>query len=106
MGGCLPPPSSQPSASAAPSIHEPSVEVSSPSPPAAAPGGGGGVGGGVAPVVSGAVAQLLPVWLRPGAQAAWQKSQRWRLAALARFRAAVLFVGVLLAATGIVKSLL
>lgn len=53
------------------------------------------------PLVSGAVAQLLPVWLRPGAQAAWQKSQRWRLAALARFRAAVLFVGGLLAATGI-----
>ncbi len=53
------------------------------------------------PLVSGAVTQLLPVWLRPGAQAEWHKSQRWRLAALARARAGVLVVGGLLAATGI-----
>lgn len=53
------------------------------------------------PLVSGAVTQLLPVWLRPGAQAAWQKSQRWRLAAFARTRAALLAIGGLLAAMGI-----
>ena len=52
------------------------------------------------PLVSGAVTQLLPVWLRPGVQAAWQKSQRWRLAALARTRAVLLLAGGLLAATG------
>lgn len=52
------------------------------------------------PLVSGAVTQLLPVWLRPGVQAAWQKSQRWRLAALARTRAVLLFAGGLLAAMG------
>ena len=52
------------------------------------------------PLVSGAVTQLLPVWLRPGVQAEWQKSQRWRLAALARTRAVLLLIGGLLAATG------
>ena len=59
------------------------------------------------PLVSGAVTQLLPVWLRPGAQAEWQKSQRWRLAALARTRAALLTLGGILAANGLaVGSLL
>jgi hypothetical protein len=44
------------------------------------------------PLVSGAVSQLLPVWLRPGAQAEWHRQQRTRLAAFARTRA-VLLVG-------------
>lgn len=52
------------------------------------------------PLVSGATAQLLPVWLRPGAQADWHKSQRWRLAAFARTRAALFPAAGLLAATG------
>ncbi len=42
------------------------------------------------PLVSGAVGQLLPVWLRPGAQAEWHRQQRTRLAILARTRAALL----------------
>lgn len=45
------------------------------------------------PLVSGAIAQLLPIWLRPGMQTDFHKSQRQRLAALARPRALLLFVG-------------
>ncbi len=51
------------------------------------------------PLVSGAVSQLLPVWLRPGAQADWHRQQRTRLAAFARTRAVLLVcAGVLSAA--------
>lgn len=53
------------------------------------------------PLVSGAVAQLLPVWLRPGAQTDWHQSQRSRLAAFARTRGAILLLGGMLAAVGI-----
>ncbi|HZV54957.1 MAG TPA: hypothetical protein VFF82_08455 [Rhodocyclaceae bacterium] len=53
------------------------------------------------PLVSGAVTQLLPIWLHPGAAADWHKSQRSRLAAFARLRAALLLGGGLLAAAGI-----
>lgn len=52
------------------------------------------------PLVSGAVTQLLPVWLRPGAQADWHKSQRSRLASFARTRAVLLLAGGLLTAAG------
>lgn len=55
----------------------------------------------VLPLVSGAVTQLLPVWLRPGAQGDRHKSQRRRLAAFARTRAALLACGGLLAAFGL-----
>lgn len=52
------------------------------------------------PLVSGAVAQLLPVWLRPGIQTEWHRSRRSRLAAFARTRAALLLAAGPLAAAG------
>lgn len=52
------------------------------------------------PLVSGAVAQLLPVWLRPGIQTEWHRSRRSRLSAFARTRAALLLVAGPLAAAG------
>jgi hypothetical protein len=52
------------------------------------------------PLVSGAVTQLLPVWLRPGGQPDWQRAQRAKLSAFARLRAALLLMGGLLAAMG------
>jgi hypothetical protein len=52
------------------------------------------------PLVSGAVTQLLPVWLRPGAQGNWHRELRRRLAAYARIRAVILLLGGVLAATG------
>jgi hypothetical protein len=53
------------------------------------------------PLVSGAVAQLLPVWLRPGSPSEVHKSQRRRLAAFARTRAVLLASGGTAAAFGI-----
>jgi hypothetical protein len=53
------------------------------------------------PLVSGAVTQLLPVWLHPGTPGDRHKSQRRRLAAFARTRAALLACGGLLAAFGL-----
>lgn len=51
------------------------------------------------PLVSGAASQLLPVWLRPGAQTDWHRAARQRLAFGARLRAALLLgAGVLAAA--------
>lgn len=52
------------------------------------------------PLVSGAVAQLLPVWLRHGAHAEWHREERRRLAAFARSRACLLLAGGMLAAAG------
>jgi hypothetical protein len=52
------------------------------------------------PLVSGAVSQLLPVWLRPGAQAGWHRGQRAGLAACAGGRAILLLAGGALAALG------
>lgn len=53
------------------------------------------------PLVSGAVAQLLPVWLRPGVQSEFHKSQRRRLATFARTRAVLLISGGTAVAFGI-----
>lgn len=53
------------------------------------------------PLVSGAVTQLLPVWLRPGPQGDWHRARRRRLAAYSRVRAAALLIGGVLAAGGI-----
>lgn len=52
------------------------------------------------PLVSGAVSQLLPVWLRPGAEAAWHRGQRIPLAAWSRGRAALLLLAGALSTTG------
>lgn len=52
------------------------------------------------PLVSGAVAQLLPVWLRPGAQASWHRTTRARLAFGARARGIALLAGGPLASAG------
>lgn len=52
------------------------------------------------PLLSGAVAQLLPVWLRPRAPADWHKRQRVPLIALARTRAVLLLAAALLAFVG------
>lgn len=52
------------------------------------------------PLVSGAVTQLVPVWLRPGAPIPWQRGERQRLSALARLRALLLLAGGSLAALG------
>lgn len=51
------------------------------------------------PLVSGAVAQLLPVWLRPGPQDAWHAALRFRLGRWGGVR------GLLLAAAGLLLSL-
>lgn len=50
------------------------------------------------PLVSGAISQLLPVWLRPGPQTAWHPGARRQLAAGARTRALLLVVAGGLAA--------
>lgn len=52
------------------------------------------------PLLSGAVAQLLPVWLRPRAPADWHKRQRQPLAAFARTRALLLLAAGALALPG------
>lgn len=52
------------------------------------------------PLVSGAVAQLLPVWLWPGSPTEDQKVRRRPLAAFARTRAGMFLAGGLLAAFG------
>ncbi len=50
------------------------------------------------PLVSGAVAQLLPVWLRPGVQASWHADLRYRLCRWGGVRGfALLLAGLLLA---------
>ncbi len=53
------------------------------------------------PLVSGAVAQLLPVWLRPGSPTEGHKLQRRPLAAFSRTRAGMFLAGGLFAAFGI-----
>lgn len=58
------------------------------------------------PLVSGAVAQLLPVWLRPGAPSDAHKTQRRRLAAFARTRAVLLAAGGGGAAVGVEAGIL
>jgi hypothetical protein len=52
------------------------------------------------PLVSGAVARLLPIWLRPGVQGEWSRRAQQRLSAHARTRAAVLPLAGALAAAG------
>lgn len=52
------------------------------------------------PLVSGAVAQLLPVWLRPGTRTEWHGAVRTRLTFGARMRAVALLTGGPLAAAG------
>lgn len=52
------------------------------------------------PLVSGALGQLLPVWLRPGVQSAWHERARRRLAAGATLRGLVLPLAGMAAALG------
>jgi len=52
------------------------------------------------PLVTGALTQLLPVWLRPGAHAAWQEQARARLG---RFNGAAALVFLVAGAAGIVE---
>jgi len=52
------------------------------------------------PLLSGAVAQLLPVWLKPRAPGDWHKRQRQPLAAFARTRALLLLAAGALAVPG------
>lgn len=52
------------------------------------------------PLVSGAVARLLPIWLRPGVQGEWSYHQQRWLAAYAQWRAAGLLLAGVLAAAG------
>lgn len=58
------------------------------------------------PLVSGAVAQLLPVWLKPGPQTDWHPRARRRLAAFARGRALLLPVAGTLAAADLAAGYL
>jgi len=51
------------------------------------------------PLVSGAVSQLLPIWLRPGAQTPWHAAMRQQLGRWSGVRA-LLFLGGALAALG------
>lgn len=52
------------------------------------------------PLVSGALTQLLPIWLRPGPQREWHPSARRQLAWGAGLRGALLPVAGMMAATG------
>lgn len=52
------------------------------------------------PLVSGAVTQLLPVWLRPGAQGPWHAALRGRLGRHGGVRAALFLVAGVVAGTG------
>ena len=52
------------------------------------------------PLVSGALGQLLPVWLRPGVQGAWHERARRRLAAGATLRGLALPLAGMAAALG------
>lgn len=53
------------------------------------------------PLVSGAAGQLLPLWLRPGAQAPWQAQARKRLTAGAGGRSLLFFAAGLMAVAGV-----
>lgn len=52
------------------------------------------------PLVTGAVSQLLPVWLRPGRQDAWHGEQRRRLGRYAGLRAGLFFTAGFLVVLG------
>lgn len=52
------------------------------------------------PLVTGAVSQLLPIWLRPGAQTPWHQDMRWRLGRWGGVRALLFLVGGLAVAGG------
>lgn len=53
------------------------------------------------PLVSGAATQLLPVWLRPGAQTPWHAAARARLGLCSGPRAAMMVAGGMLATLGV-----
>lgn len=57
------------------------------------------------PLVSGAAAQLLPVWLRPGPQTPWHKQLRLRLGRLALPASSLLLAGGLLYSLGLTAGL-
>lgn len=71
---------------------------------------GGGVGhvfvlAFLLPLVTGAVSQLLPVWLRPGAQTPWHGEMRLRLGRWGGVRALLFPAGALLAAADVAFGL-
>ena len=52
------------------------------------------------PLVTGAVSQLLPIWLRPGMQTAWHEQMRRKLAVGGAYRALLFLLGGVLVAMG------
>jgi hypothetical protein len=53
------------------------------------------------PLVTGALTQLLPVWMRPGAQTPWHESVRAALGHYAGLRAGLFVAGGVLVAFGV-----
>lgn len=58
------------------------------------------------PLVTGAVSQLLPVWIRPGMQTAWHAQVRQKLGVAGGYRAMLFLVGGLLVGMGYRTGLL
>jgi len=58
------------------------------------------------PLVTGAVSQLLPIWIHPGMQTNWHTQVRQKLGAGGGYRAMLFLLGGLLVATGWCSGLL
>ncbi len=52
------------------------------------------------PLVTGALSQLLPVWIRPGVQTAWHDEMRQKLGAWSAYRSLFFLLGGVLAGSG------